>query len=215
MPPTTTYTLTRVFDGDDSPYHSTSFTSSDTDAINCAHMLAAGFNTMSRNFMHTFVMGVIDTQDGRVFYDGKVETIKRGDEPTRSAYAHVARSVLEEAYADYMGIRERMYEAGVETIPVSAGVDELREQINGYRKRESLNAAAVEEMISFVKRAHAKKVRLQQAVKATGEHRNDLDDRWRGMLDVLAKFLVVTGEADKDEGHAVARRLCGIEEEMH
>ena len=215
MPPTTTYTLTRVFDGDDSPYHSTSFTSSDTDAINCAHMLAAGFNTMSRNFMHTFVMGVIDTQDGRVFYDGKVETIKRGDEPTRSAYAHVARSVLEEAYADYMGIRERMYEAGVETIPVSAGVDELRSIIDAreerFRERAEADEAARAEMISFVKRAHAKKLRIQ----AAGEPRPELDDRWRGMLDVLAKFLVVTGEADKDEGHAVARRLCGIEEEMH
>ena len=246
------HTLSRSFD--EQPH--TSFSITDDDAINAAHMLAAGFNTMNRNFMGDFVLAVVDKKAGVVHYDGKTETISRGEpwsasqtftfEPSEgdadtiltlfgnggtptftaagkmspearkpSAYAHVARSVLEEAYADYMGIRERMYEAGVETIPVSAGVDELREQINGYRKRESLNAAAVEEMISFVKRAHAKKVRLQQAVKATGEHRNDLDDRWRGMLDVLAKFLVVTGEADKDEGHAVARRLCGIEEEMH
>jgi hypothetical protein len=36
---------------------------------------------------------------------------------------------------------------------------------------------------------------------------------FRGMLDVLAKFLVVTGEADASEGHAVARRLCGISDE--
>ena len=62
-------------------------------------------------------------------------------------------------------------------------------------------------MISFVKRAHAKKLRIQ----AAGEPRPELDDRWRGMLDVLAKFLVVTGEADPDEGHAVARRLCEVD----
>jgi len=208
------YSLTRTTGEDVGEL--TSLSVSHDDAVMCAYLLAAGFNTMNRNMLGDFTLAVVDTKAGTVQYDGKHEQVDRPDAfPARSDYAHVARSVLEEAYADYMGIRERMYEAGVETIPVSAGVDELREQINGYRKRESLNAAAVEEMISFVKRAHAKKVRLQQAVKATGEHRNDLDDRWRGMLDVLAKFLVVTGEADKDEGHAVARRLCGIEEEMH
>jgi hypothetical protein len=205
------YSLTRSMDTGAQDDKLTTFTVSDDDAINCAHMLAAAFNTISRNFMHTFVMGVIDTQDGRVFYDGKVETIKR-DEPARSDYAHVAREVLEDAYADYMGIRERMYEAGVETIPVSAGVDELRAQINEYRKRESQNRSARAEMISFVKRAHAKKVKLQIAVP-DGDGRRDLDDRWRGMLDVLAKFLVVTGEADPDEGHAVARKLCEVSDD--
>jgi hypothetical protein len=47
-----------------------------------------------------------------------------------------------------------------------------------------------------------------------GDGRPELDDRWRGMLDVLAKFLVIIGEADRDESHAVARRLCEIDEEM-
>jgi hypothetical protein len=262
---TTTYTLTRVFDGDDSPYASTSFTTSDADHINAAHMLAAGFNTMSRNFTIGHVLAVVDTQNGLVHYDGKVEQIDRGESwsvsktfnfeastdhdgvamsvlfddergklmfpsnlKLRSDYAHVARSVLEDAYADYMGIRERLYEAGVETIPVSAGVDELHEQIAELTKRNDhefharsmyeqvegqKRESARAEMISFVKRAHAKKVELQTAVP-DGEGRSEVESRWRGMLDVLAKFLVVTGEADTDEGHAVARRLCGIDEEM-
>lgn len=280
MPPTTTYTLTRVFDDDDSPYGSTSFTTNEVDATNAAHMIAAGFNTMSRNFLNGAALAVVYS-DGRVQFDGRAEQlakpdphtmsttfnfegsaagetlltffgedvattytvrgdVKFHDEPKPSDYAHVARSVLEESYADYMGIRERMYEAGVETIPASAGVDELREQINTqastieaqsdeidelkrrlsyefharsmYEQMEGQrHESARAEMISFVKRAHAKKVRLQTAVP-DGDGRSDLDYRWRGMLDVLAKFLVVTGEADKDEGHAVARRLCEIED---
>ena len=243
------YTLSRSFD--EQPH--TSFSITDDDAINAAHMLAAGFNTMNRNFMGDFVLAVVDKKAGVVHYDGKTETISRGEpwsasqtftfEPSEgdadtiltlfgnggtptftaagkmspearkpSAYAHVARSVLEEAYADYMGIRERMYEAGVETIPVSAGVDELRSIIDAreerFRERAEADEAARAEMISFVKRAHAKKLRIQ----AAGEPRPELDDRWRGMLDVLAKFLVVTGEADPDEGHAVARRLCEVDD---
>jgi len=203
------YSLTRTTGEDVGEL--TSLSVSHDDAVMCAHLLAAGFNTMNRNATSDFVLGVVDTKAGTVQYDGKIEQIKRGDEPTRSSYAHVARSVLEEAYTDYMGIRERMYEAGVETIPVSAGVDELRSIIDAreerFRERAEADEAARAEMISFVKRAHAKKLRIQ----AAGEPRPELDDRWRGMLDVLAKFLVVTGEADPDEGHAVARRLCEVD----
>jgi hypothetical protein len=242
------YSLTRSMDTGAQDDKLTTFTVSDDDAINCAHMLAAGFNTISRNFMHTFVMGVIDTQDGRVFYDGKVETIKRdepwsvsqsfnfegstrgdtlltlfgldeqtvttlrgdlkADDPQPSEHAHIAREVLEGSYREIGRIREQLEEAGVETIPPSEGVAELRAQINEHRKRESQNRSARAEMISFVKRAHAKKVRLQ----ANGDHPN-LDHRWRGMLDVLAKFLVVTGEADADEGHAIARKLCEVDDD--
>lgn len=241
------YTLSRYFD-DERREQGTTFTVADDDAINCAHMLAAGFNTISRNMMGDFALAVVDTKAGTVQYDGKIEQIKRDDpwsvsqtfkfepsegdadtimtlfangetptftavgkmSPMRSDYAHVSRDVLEDAYADYMGIRERMYEVGVETIPVSAGVDELRAQINEYRKRESQNRAARAEMISYVKRAHAKKAKLQAAVP-DGDGRPEVESQWRGMLDVLAKFLVVTGEADADEGHAVARKLCGVD----
>jgi hypothetical protein len=239
------HTLSRSFD--EQPH--TSFSITDDDAINAAHMIAAGFNTMNRNFMGAFVLGVIDTQAGTVQYDGKTEQIKRDepwsisqtfkfegstagdalltffgedaattytlrgdlnvDEPEPSEYAHIAREVLEGSYREIARIREQLEEAGVETIPPSEGVAELRAQINEHRKRELENARAVEEMISFVKRAHAKKQRIQ----AAGEPRPELDDRWRGMLDVLAKFLVVTGEADKDESHAVARRLCEVNDD--
>jgi hypothetical protein len=218
------HTLSRSFDKQ--PH--TEFSIMDDDAINAAHMIAAGFNTMNRNFMGYFVLGVVDTQAGTVQYDGKTEQIGRPELKQTAAepsdYVHVSRDVLEAAYADHMAVREMLCESGVETIPVSAGVDALRVQINELRKqvshefharsmyeqtqaqeRESTRA----ELISFVKRAHAKKERL-----TLDEVRPDLEDRWRGMLDVLAKFLVITGEADASEGHAVARRLCEIEEEM-
>lgn len=55
------------------------------------------------------------------------------------------------------------------------------------------NAYAVSEMVAYVK------------------HHEEHSSRWWGMLDVLARFLVVMGEANDDDRHAVARRLCGIE----
>jgi hypothetical protein len=254
------YSLSRYIDGND---HGTSFTVADDDAINCAHMLAAGFNTISRNTMGDFALGVVDTKAGTVQYDGKIEPLDRPEQtaadpwgtgtlnfevspkgasrlfaqsangdtqwtfvgdvkldgdafPASSEYAHIARGVLEDAYTEVGIVRTILEDAGVETIPVSSGVRELQHMLNAreerIRERAQADEAARAEMISFVKRAHAKKLRLQQAITATGEQRNDLDDRWRGMLDTLAKFLVVTGEADASEGHAVARRLCGIEE---
>lgn len=262
-----TYSLTRVIDGGHAEF-AQSFTTSDDDAINCAHMLAAGFNTMSRNMLSGWVLAVVDTEDGRVFYDGNAEQIRR-DEPAKpgvyeqsftfepssgdadtilklfgsgakptftafgkmnvetegpceapSKYAHVARSVLEDTYAEMQAVNSIVEEVGVETIPLSSGVREMQymierrdEQIAAFHQERlnnaAANTAARAEMISFVKRAHAKKVKLQTAVP-DGDGRPELDDRWRGMLDVLAKFLVVTGEADADEGHAVACRLCGI-----
>jgi hypothetical protein len=228
MPPIATYSLTRTFGDDDSPYASHTFSTSDVDAINAAHMIAAGFNTISRNFLLGWVLAVVNTADGKVYYDGKAQQIaeldpRRGQRaesgpndgyttPQRaSKYAHLSRDVLESSYAELELVRSILEEAGVETIPPSEGVAELRAQINGHRKRESQNRSARAEMISFVKRAHAKKVKLQAAVPDC-DGRPELDDRWRGMLDVLAKFLVVTGEADADEGHAAARRLCGIED---
>lgn len=135
---------------------------------------------------------------------------------TASRYAHVDRSVLESAYAELQAVKEVLADAGEETIPADAGVrdllavkPELRVTQRNYRHLADQNETARAEMISFVKRAHAKKVKLQSAVP-DGDGRPELDDRWRGMLDVLAKFLVVTGEADASEGHAVARRLCEV-----
>jgi hypothetical protein len=254
-----TYTLTRVIDGDRSEF-AQSFTTSDDDAVNCAHMLAAGFNTMSRNFLNGATLAVVYS-DGRVQYDGKIETIERpkADEPWSyaqtlnlevspdhdgmttifdnenvrlifpsslkfheapepSEYAHIAREVLESAYEELQAVKEVLADAGVETIPADAGATDLRAVLRArdieiaelVQERANANADARVEMISFVKRAHAKKVRLQTAVP-DGDGRPELDQRWRGMLDVLAKFLVITGEADADEGHAVARKLCGVE----
>lgn len=199
------YELTRSLDGGDT-VHSTSFTVSDDDAINCAHMLAVGFNTMSRNFMHDWVIGVVDTKTGTVQYDGKIEKFDRADK---------RRDMLESAYAELERVKNVLFDAGVETIPADAGVRDLlavkramSEQIAKLtHEREQANAAARAEMIEYVKGAYAKLGRLD----AAGE-RDDLQGRMRGMLDVLAKFLVVTGEADHDERHAVARRLCGIPE---
>lgn len=254
------YDLSRYFEGD--LPHSTSFTVSDDDAINCAHMLAAGFNTISRKMMGDFVLAVVDTKAGTVQYDGKIEQIKR-DEPwsvsqtfnfeastdadtmvtifdnengrlmfpgkfkfaetdeTTSAVAAetvastISRKVLESAYVELHRVKDVLFDAGVETIPADAGVRDLlavkramSEQIAMLtHEHEQANAAARAEMIEYVKGAYAKLGRLD----AAGE-RDDLQGRMRGMLDVLAKFLAVTGEADHDERHAVARRLCGIPE---
>lgn len=244
------YDLSHYLDGDIS--RSTSFTVSDDDAINCAHMLAAGFNTISRKMMGDFVLAVVDTKAGTVQYDGKIEQIKR-DEPwpvsqtfnfeastdadtmvtifdnengrlmfpgkfkfaEESKYAHVNRDVLESAYGELEDVKSVLFDAGVESIPADAGVRDLlavkramSEQIAKLtHEREQANAAARAEMIKYVKGAYVKLGRLD----AAGE-RDDLQGRMRGMLDVLAKFLAVTGEADHDERHAVARRLCGIPE---
>jgi hypothetical protein len=246
---TTTYTLTRVFDGDDSPYASTSFTTSDADHINAAHMLAAGFNTMSRNFTIGHVLAVVDTQNGLVHYDGKVEMINRLEPsgPFEGGSFNFEATVPLDPSAVRLFFGDEAYSfttigkiavdedvpAAVETEPIGPECfgtkngdrvcwrgrnyvpqDEYEADMRKFADANAeANEAARAEMISFVKRAHAKKVKLQTAVP-DGDGRPELDDRWRGMLDVLAKFLVVTGEADTDEGHAVARRLCGIDEEM-
>jgi len=254
------FTVSR-FIGDDAE-HGTTFTVADDDAVNVAHMLAAGFNTMSRNMLSDFVLAVVDKKAGVVYYDGKTEMINRlepsgpfeggsfnfeatvpldpsavrlffgdeaysfttlgnvkfHDESEPSKYAHIAREVLEEAYEEIGNVKAALETVGVETIPPSAGVRDLIRRNDfeysartAYEQRHNEeNEAARAEMISFVKRAHAKKVKLQTAVP-DGDGRPELDDRWRGMLDVLAKFLVITGEADKDESHAVARRLCEVD----
>lgn len=272
------YDLSHYLDGDIS--RSTSFTVSDDDAINCAHMLAAGFNTLSRKMMGDFVLAVVDTKAGTVQYDGKIEQIKR-DEPwsvsqtfnfeastdadtmvtifdnengrlmfpgkfkfaEESKYAHVNRDVLESAYGELEDVKSVLFDAGVESIPADRGVKDLSTVLSArdekiaelysdlnklakeneeLRKRDEherharqnmeaqharSNEAARAEMIEYVKGAYTKLGRLD----AAGE-RDDLQGRMRGMLDVLAKFLAVTGEADHDERHAVARRLCGIPE---
>jgi len=254
------YDLSRYVDGDLS--RSTSLTVSDDDAINCAHMLAAGFNTISRNMMGDFVLAVVDTKAGIVQYDGKTEQINRpdpwsvsqtftfepsagdadtiltlfgnGETPTftaagklkfaeESKYAHVNRDVLEAAYGELEDVKSVLFDAGVETIPADAGVRDLlankrvmSQQISRrdveiaelVQERANANEAARAEMIAYLKGARDKYQRLDPS-----KERDDLIHRFRGMLDVFAKFLVVTGEADTDERHAVARRLCGMEEQ--
>jgi hypothetical protein len=194
------YDLSHYLEGDLS--QSTSFTVSDDDAINCAHMLAAGFNTISRKMMGDFVLAVVDTKAGVVQYDGKTEMINRL-EP--SGPFEFTKTFNFEVSPDHDGMSVLFEnENGKLIFPSNLKIK------TDEPERAEANAAAVAEMVSFVKRAHAKKVRLQADVP-DGDGRPELDDRWRGMLDVLAKFLVITGEADRDESHAVARRLCGVE----
>lgn len=234
---TTTYSLMRTFDDDDSPYASTSFTTNDVDHINCAHMLASGFNTMSRNFMGDFVLAVVDTKAGTVQYDGKIEKFDRADK---------RRDMLESAYAELERVKNVLFDAGVETIPADRGVKDLSmvlfardekiaelyselnktaQELEALRKRDEFelharqqmeaqhaqaNEATRAELIEYVKRERAIWLAADKKAPVNHEHMR----AWlRGMLDVLAKFLVVTGEADASEGHAVARRLCGISDE--
>lgn len=271
-----TYSLTRAFDADD--MRAQTFTVSDDDAINCAHMLAAGFNTMSRNHMLSFVMAVVDTETGIVQYNGTTEQIQRpepwstsqtftfnptagdadtiltlfgkGETPTftaagkfsfveESKYAHVNRDVLESAYGELEDVKSVLFDAGVETIPAAAGVRDLvrlneqlpaaaqdlaaanariaelerrdeherhaRQSMEAQHARENESARA--ELIGHVKGAYGKWSRVDP-----GRTRSELKSHLRGMLEVLSKFLVAIGEADADERHAVALRVCEIPE---
>lgn len=156
---------------------------------------------------------------GRLVYPGKfkfTENTKAAETLAKSAAGHVARSVLEEAYAELQAVKEVLFDAGVETIPADAGVRDLlavkrsmSEQIAEItHEHAQANAAARSELVEHVRGAYLKKERL-----TADDVRPDLEDRFRGMLDILAKFLVAIGEADADEGHAVARRLCGFDDE--
>lgn len=255
------YELSRYI-GDDTD-QSTSFTVADDDAINCAHMLAAGFNTMSRNMMGDFVLAVVDTKAGTVQYDGKIEKFDRPepkserktelcgmtygpalyghegtmcnysyghrgecgrteDAPEPSKYDFISRPVLEAAYDELQAVKEVLFDAGVETIPVDAGVKDLlavkhvmSQQITRrdveiselVQERANANEAARAELIEYVKGERAKWLAADKRAPVNHEH---MRAWFRGVLDVLAKFLVVTGEADASEGHAVARRLCEV-----
>lgn len=246
------YDLSHYLDGDIS--RSTSFTVSDDDAINCAHMLAAGFNTISRKMMGDFVLAVVDTKAGTVQYDGKIEKIERPDPHTMSTSfkfeastdadtmvtifddenarlmfpgklkfagepdsdtLRPARSVLEAAYNELEDVKSVLFDAGVETIPADSGVRDLlavkrtmSEQIAKLtHEREQANAAARAELIGHVKRAYAKWGQVDP-----GRQNESLKSNLRGMIEVLSKFLAATGEADADERHAVALRVCEIPE---
>jgi hypothetical protein len=229
------------FMGDDAD-HGTTFTVADDDAVNVAHMLAAGFNTMSRNMLGDFVLGVVDTKAGTVQYDGKIEQIKRDDPWSVSQSFNFEASTAGDTLLTFFGLDEQTATtlrgdvkfhddpgpASVETETIGPECfgtkngdrvcwrgrnyvpqDEHEADMRKFADANAeANAAARAEMISFVKRAHAKMLKLEGTEYAKGR---DLRQRWQGMLDVLAKFLVVTGEADKDESHAVARRLCEID----
>jgi hypothetical protein len=147
------------------------------------------------------------------------EVLSKASEALAKAGAGaVSRTVLEEAYVELQAVKAVLEDAGVETIPADRGVkdmssiigardNQIAELVQERVNREQANRSAVVEMVDYVKKAHAKLDRIDPA----GD-REDLQGRMRGMLDVLAKFLVVTGEADYDERHAVARRLCEIKD---
>lgn len=198
------YDLSRYIDGDLSK--STSITVSDDDAINCAHMLAAGFNTISRNMMGDFVLGVVDTKAGTVQYDGKIEKIDRPD-PQHEDLESLALETVPigpECFASTSGsllcwrgrnyIPQDEYEAHMRARNVE--ISEL------VQERANANAAARAELIEFTRGAYEKLCKVDPEGR-----RDDLQNRYRGMLDVLANLLVAIGEADRDERHAVARRL--------
>lgn len=149
---------------------------------------------------------------------------------TASRYAHVERSVLEAAYDELQAVKEVLFDAGVKTIPADRGVEDLRhllrahsdalaelvqerannderDRLGGVLYRHASTAEARAELIAYVKRERAKWKAADDRAPVNHEH---MRAWFRGVLDVLAKFLVVTGEADASEGHAVARRLCEV-----
>ena len=277
------YSLTRTLDTGLGDGYSTTVSISDRDAVNCAHMVANGFNTMSRNFTVGWVLGVVHPETGEVQYDGKVERLYRpetvgpdewpanlffsktfnfegsplgeslitffgdSDETTYIVrgdvkadgppeHARPARSVLIDAYAELQAVKEVLADAGVETIPADRGVKDLRHALRArdaeiaelvqeraneaaeigelqsplsesFMMFNAANAAARAELIEYVKGERAKWLAADKQAPVNHEH---MRAWFRGVLDVLAKFLVVTGEADASEGHAVARRLCEV-----
>lgn len=85
---------------------------------------------------------------------------------------------------------------------------ERRDEHERYA-RQTMERKHVEEaesirskMIAYARGSYEK----LRKVDPNGEREN-LQSRYRGTLDALAQYLVATGEADIDEGHAVARRL--------
>lgn len=189
------YSLSRYIDGDTD--HGTSFTVADDDPINCAHMLAAGFNTTSRSMMGDFVLAVVDTKAGTVQYDGKIEQIKRAD-----PWSYEQSFTFEPSCAEEGDTLLRMFTGDGKTAFSAFGKVSVEEQGPCEPERANQNAAARDELIEFVRGAYEK----LRKVDPEGD-REDLQNRYRGMIDVLANLLVATGEADPDERHAVARRL--------
>lgn len=197
------YTLSRLLDDGD---EHTSATFTERDPVNAAHLIAAYFNVVNRPMLDGAALAVVFS-DGRVQYDGKTEQINRA-EPSK--YAHMNRGVLESAYDELQAVKYALYDAGFETIPADHGVEEMHRVIRARnaqiaeveRMRANQNAAARDELIEFARGAYEK------LNKVDPDHgRENLQNRYRGMLDVLANLLVAIGEADPDERHAAARRL--------
>jgi hypothetical protein len=81
--------------------------------------------------------------------------------------------------------------------------DSLRE-LSMKQKRQA--DATRNALIDYAVRSYGTLARLDPNGK-----RETLQARFRGALDMLAEYLIATGEADHDEGHAVARRLIGAD----
>lgn len=194
------YSLSRHFD-DDLP-HSTSFTVADDDAINCAHMLAAGFNTLSRNMMNGWVLAVVDTKAGTVQYDGKIEQIKRAD-----PWSYEQSFTFEPSSAEEGDTLLRMFTGDGKTAFSAFGKVSVEEEGPYEPEHAEANASARDELIKHVKGAYEKWSRIDPE-----RERDDLKSHLRGMIEVLSKYLVAIGEADADERHAVALRVCEIPE---
>jgi len=197
------YTLSRLLDDGD---EHTSATFTERDPVNAAHLIAAYFNVVNRPMLDGAALAVVFS-DGRVQYDGKSEQINRA-EPSK--YVHMNRGVLESAYDELQAVKNVLFDAGVETIPADRGVKDLQHVLRArddeiaelVQQRANQNAAARAELVEFARGAYEK------LNKVDPDHgREDLQNRYRGMLDVLANLLVAIGEADPDERHAAARRL--------
>jgi hypothetical protein len=168
---------------------------------NCSNNFAYGGVTYLCSLRYNHDGGHMNKSSGLLWrwHEGVSVSEPEGQD---SKYAHISREELERSHAELQDVRNALEVAGVETVPPARGVNDLRDVVRArdaqiaelVQERANSNGHAVAEMIAYVKRHE--------------EH----SSRWWGMLDVLARFLVVMGEANDDDRHAVARRLCGIEE---
>jgi hypothetical protein len=120
--------------------------------------------------------------------DGQIEDLTAENEELhkRDEFEHRARTNME---------RKQFEQSKI--------IEQRDVEIAELKQREvNRTSAARDELIEFTRGAYEKLCKVDPE-----GNREDLQNRYWGMLDVLANLLVAIGEADRDERHAVARRL--------
>jgi hypothetical protein len=134
------------------------------------------------------------------YYADKAESLIKGINASArpnevAAWAAAAQAYAELAKAAPKVVSQRKY----------TGSDRVSDSLRELSMKQKQQADATRNaLIDYAVRSYGTLARLDPNGK-----RETLQARFRGTLDMLAEYLIATGEADHDEGHAVARRLIG------